>query len=310
MRRVCEVALLGLGLACTDGGPNPASFELAELELELEAYAEFEHQPELERVIDPASQPRLELVYVEVDPDSGLCPYGVEARGFPAIAEDQPLVVEAYGFVPGNADSDQEQMDLRWLNTDGTLDEEIYWRGDDFTHGCKQSIQQVGDRVAELNARLANHTWRPLEALDAFYSQPGFVGWNMEFTGVEDQALASLTSDNRPIEVFYRNGHLIARVRGIKVLQVTPRPDWRDPKDEFCDPDAQIHRVLIDRATKLAVVRYNHHNGGCLCDDHEHLSIVELSDAWLAEIDRRSTAAFIAAQDALLDDEPDDDDRS
>src|SRR5690606_31325701 len=131
MRRVCEVALLGLCLACTDGGPDPASFELAELELELEAYAEFGHQPELERLVDPASQPRLELVHLEVGSESDLCPYAVEARGFPAIAEDQPIVVDAYVFVSGNADVDDERMDLRWLKADGSLDDEIYWRGDD-----------------------------------------------------------------------------------------------------------------------------------------------------------------------------------
>src|SRR5690606_8478836 len=172
MRRVCELALVTLCLACTDGGPEPASLELAE--------PEPEHAPERERVVDPRSQPRLELVALEVDPDDGACPYEIEPRGFPAVADDGATLVDVYGFVPGNGDWTDAQMELSWLDAAGVRVERVYDRSEDWgaseePSGCEQSLARVRERVATLNAELAGHTWRPLERLDALYSAPGFA---------------------------------------------------------------------------------------------------------------------------------------
>lgn len=300
MRRVCELALLTSILACTDGGPDPESFELVELELGVEVHAGFEHVPDRARVIDPATQPRLELVHREVSRELGLCAYEVEARGFPAITDDGATVVDVYGFVPGNADEVDARMELTWLDQEATLVDDIYDRSADIGSGCDQAIQGAHGRVAAINARLARHTWRPLERLDAFFSAPGNDELGFRFTGEEDEALARLAGPERPIEVFYRNAHFTARVRGLKVLQTTPLPDWRNLTDEFCTRDPQIQAIELDRASKVALVHYDYMSGGCLCDDRRYVARLELSEALLGEVDRRSTSRFNAIHAALM----------
>src|SRR5690606_35193770 len=108
-----------------------------------------------------------------------------------------------------------------------------------------------------------------------------------------DGVPASLPGADRPVEVFYRNGHFIARVRGVRVLQSTPRPEWRQFDDEFCTTSAQIEMVYFDRPTRLALVHYNYSNGGCLCDDRHYPARIELSAELLAEAERRSLTRFV-----------------
>lgn len=301
MRRVCELALLALCLACTDGGPSPASFELVESEPRFEAHAGFEYQPERERLIDPASQPRLELVAREVDPESEACPYDVVARGFPAVTEDGTTLVDVSSHGAPNGDFDDGlELELTWLDPDATRVDQIYARDDDDRDGCEQARQLAGLRVATLNARLARHAWSPLERLDAFYSQPGWLEYHGNLTGEEDEALATLTGEQRPVEVFYRNGHFIARVRAMKVLQDVPRPKWQQHDDEFCLTDAQISSVEFDPRTKVALVRYNYSSGGCLCDDRGYVARIELTDAVVAEAARRSTKRLVEAVGELV----------
>ena len=133
MRRVCEVALLGLVLACTDGGPEPESWELVVAEPSFEAHAGFEHQPERERLVDPSSQPRLELVARDHDLQvDGPCRLEVEARGFPAIAEDGTTLVDVDGYTPNNSDDVDARMELTWLEVDGTRVEFVYNRSEHY----------------------------------------------------------------------------------------------------------------------------------------------------------------------------------
>lgn len=302
MRRVCELALLLTvmavpALGCTDGGPEPEQWELVEAEPSVEAHAGFEHQPERPRLVDPATQPRLELVAREFDPEDGLCPYDVEPRAFPAI-DESGTVVEVTGFSPPNADfPDEVELRVLWLDADATHVDSIVQRLDDHPEeegACEQAISRARERVAAVNAKLASRTWRALEQLDAYYSAPGF-GLQQAQTGYEDEVLASLPGAERPVEIYYRNGHFIARIRGVRVLQDDLQPQWRQRDNEFCLSDAQIQSLELDRPSKLALVRYNYSSGGCLCDDREYVARLELSDELLAAAEQRSTAKFVAA---------------
>lgn len=287
-------------LGCTDGGPEPEHWELVDAEPTFEAHAGFEHQPERPRLVDPASQPRLELVAREFDPEDGLCPYDVEPRGFPAI-DDGGTLVDVSGFSPPNADfADEVELRVLWLDADATHVDPIYQRLDEYPEGaCEQAIQRARERVAAVNAKLVSRIWRPLEQLDAFYSAPGFV-FQQAQSGYEDEVLASLPGVDRPVEIYYRNGHFIARIRGVRVLQDELRPQWQQHDNEFCLSDAQIQSLEIDPASKLALVRYNYSGGGCLCDDREYVARLELSDELLAAAEQRSTAKFVAAQRELM----------
>lgn len=300
MRRVCEVALLGLVLACTDGGPEPDSWELVEADPSIEAHAGFQHQPERARLVDPNSQPRLELVARDYDLEvDGLCPFAVETRGFPAISEDGTTLVDAYGYTPNNSDHVDARMELTWLDVDRTRVDFVYNRSDHYPEaedfpGCDAVLKGVRKQVAKLNTKLASRSWRSLESLDAFYSAPGFLRSQERLDWAPDEVMASLAGADRPIEVYFRNGHFIARVRGLRVLQDTPRPEWRLLEDEFCKTEAQIHAIDFDRATRLALVRYNYDSGACLCDGRDYVGRIELSAELLDAATQRSTAKFVA----------------
>lgn len=304
-------------LGCTGAGPQPRPEEQGELpepaQAEL-AHAGFVVQPERARVIDPATQPRLELRLREAKGGEGgeagetgeageeeLCPFVVEARQFPAISEDGATLVHASIFAGGNAGAVAERMQLSWLERETSRVDEVYDRSADQPwdpqwSGCAGSIAAARERVAALNASLAERSWRPLEALDAYYSEPGFAEAFESMTGNEDEAILGLAGGDRPIEVYYHNGVFIARVRGLKVLQKTPRPGWRGPNDEICSPTPNIAKVEFDRISAAALVRYNYSTGGCLCDDSEQVGRVELGPELRAAIEERSTAAFTAAR--------------
>jgi hypothetical protein len=281
VRTICEttlVAVMALA-ACTDGGPEPQTWDF-----------------------DAAEQPRLELVARYVTPEhDGLCPYDVEYVNFPAIAQDGTTIVDVHAFIPGNADEVDATMELSWLDRDRTLVDTVYTRSDDRptaedSPGCAVAIEDARAQVDALNAKLAARTWRPLEQLDAFYSSPGFAIAQERFGWAEDEVLASLAGDERPIEVFYHHESFIARVRGVEVLHTMPRPDWRQTEDEFCLAEPQIHAVEFDSVTGAALVHYNYSNGGCLCDDRDYVGRIELNDELIAMTQWRSTARFVAAQ--------------
>lgn len=312
LERLAAVGVV-LAVGCTEGGPRPAPEQHGDLPEPAQvdqAHAGFVFQPDSARVIDPATQPRLELALRDPWPEyheepTDVCAFVVEPRAFPAISEDGATLVHASIYDGGNAGNLAERMQLIWLDADQTRHDPIYNRNNDQPwdpnwSGCEGSIAAVRERVEAVNMALAERTWRPLERLDAFYSEPGFVVAFGSITGNEDAAIAGLAGGDRPIEVYYRNETFIARVRGIEVLQKTPRPDWRRPADEMCDSEPQIAGLDFDRASAVALVRYNYSTGGCMCDDSEHVGRLELAPALLEAIDQRSMAPFWAARASLL----------
>jgi hypothetical protein len=269
-----------LVLACTSGGPEPQSFELAELAPTFEAHAGFEHQPERKRLVPPkptpkpySGRPQLEVVARnDVTPEhDGLCPYDVEHRGFPAISEDGTTLVQAYEFIPNNADELDSKLELTWLDAAEVRIELVYDPSEDEAAdapGCDVLAVRMRKKVAAINEELDAHSWRRLEPLDVDFSE--------------------LSDNDRPLEVFYHQGHFIGRIRGVRVLQDTPRPEWRllGDRTEFCGRDAQISAIDFDPATRLALVHYNYGTGSCLCDERSHFGRIELSPELLAAAER------------------------
>ncbi len=297
-----------IALACTDGGPAPARWDPPEPAPSVTAHAGFSHEPERERVVDPRSQPRLEFFDVvddelDLEPtEYEVCPYRVRWRGFPAIREADGALLDAELYRSPNADDSDERVELRWFGADATRVETIYDRRVDRPRdgspgpSCELAGERARTRVEQINAELAQGVWRPLARMDALFPAPGFPIAHAEGYGHEDEIIAGLAGVDRPVEVYYANGRLIAKVRQLKVLQDTPKPEWRRPDAEFCAKDPQIFAVDFDRASGLGLVRYNFSTGGCLCDDREIAARVELSPAWLTELEQRSTAALLAGR--------------
>lgn len=343
MRRVCEIALPVLILACTPTGPEPASTKTAEAEPETAKVepenvgpenvgpekiqpekpekAEPAQEPEPfewekpEPPIDPNAQPKFDVVARELsdDPDEGMCPFEVVPYGFPAISEDGAMLVDAQVDKLSRAEMDT-YIELTWHAADGVRlvqvrnpreeqpnpNEELPENAD--LDDCNDSLVKVRAEVAALNEELSSRKWRQLERLDVLYSRPG-IGHGVWSELVDtDEVVEGLAGADRPLEVLYHNGYFIARVAGLRVLQKTSQPQWRQPEDEFCTSDGQIHAMKVDRASKLALVYYNFSTGGCLCDERTHVGRIELTPEVFAEAETRSTAKFMAAFELAMND--------
>ncbi|KIG18663.1 hypothetical protein DB30_07678 [Enhygromyxa salina] len=300
MPQCLAVAIALASFACTEAGLTPDSFELDEDAPLLEAHAGYEHQPEAPAALpDPSVQPQLWLRRValsEYERELELCPYLVESRGFPAISADGSTIVTLALGPIGNGEADIETLYVKRFDFDEALGERtdlIYDRGtdhpwkDDFA-GCEASIAAVLATVQRLDAELGEQDWRPLEPLPVVISDPD----NVELSPYVDQAMDHLAPSERPVELRYHAGSFIARIRGVEVLQRTPRPEWRQWSDEFSDNSPHLEAVQVDRVTGRALVSFNYSNHGCLSDDATYFSAIELAPAVLDAVDRKPTAAF------------------
>ena len=350
VRTVIKLALVSLVVACTDGrvdSPPPSEtataaakpevgpevFSTPPAELGPEAVAKPEvvdpellpsepgecpQVPETSTVPAPAvpsydGPPQLEVVVADFGETNGVvCPFDVEARGFPIISDDGSTLVDASAFRGSVQVEGEKAMRLTWFEGADdvrvnqvypTLVEDPPDHGEPLGPYCKPVEARVRERVAQLNAELDARSWRRLEALDALYSNPGIASSMSVNDGLSgeyvDEVITCLAAADRPIEVYYRNGHLIARIRGIRVLQDLERPEWRQRATEFCTSDAQIEALEFDRATKQALVRFNYFDGGCLCENGVQVRRIELSPELFAEIDQRSMAKFMALHRAF-----------
>lgn len=265
-------------------------------------------------VVDPTTQPRLEVVSRKLDDERreiGLCPFEVRYHAFPAISADDDTTLVAAQTAELIRAVQEDFIELTWLGADTTRIVPVYNHGaaerfPEEETNCKDTRARLDEQVAALNSELAAHTWRPLEALDVLYSNPGWSEANRLFPdGLElvdlDAVLTGLPRAHRPIEVYYHAGHFIARVRDIEVLQKTPRPEWQDSTSEFCGPTTFISSVALDRETGHALVQYNFDaEGGCLCDDPHRFGRIELSPELLAAAEQRSMKHFWAAYELAM----------
>lgn len=264
--------------------------------------------------VDPSTQPRLEVVSRELDEEQrelGVCPFEVLYHAFPAISADDDTTLVAAQTAELSRVPKEYFVQLTWLGVDEIRTVPVYNHGEAEPHPqelptCKDTRARLDEQVAALNTELAAHTWRPLETLDALYSKPGWAEAHRLFPdGGElvdrDAVLAGLPGVDRPIEVYYHGGYFIARVRDLKVLQKTARPEWRETYNEFCGTETFISSVEFDRATMQALVRYNFdESGGCLCDDPNAFGRIELSAELLAAAEQRSMKTFWAAYELAM----------
>jgi hypothetical protein len=308
-----------LFLACTPTKPEPKEAVPAEAEAAPPAKAEPEESEAPEQPkqpIDTAPSPTFEVV--ERKPEGELdfgCPFEIVSRGFPAGSEDGTALVETQGVFESPC------TELTWYEADEDrvtviCNEALESNPDSDAPTCEDQLADARKRVATLNAELASKTWRPLEPLDALFSRPG-PAFEMDWFGINpwspldsldiDEVLASIPAADRPLEIYYAGGRFIARIKGVKVLQDTPLPQWQkqeppppedDGENDPCvSPPPQIFALQFDRATNLALVYYNHNMAeSCVCDDYrEYARRIELAPEVLVEAETRSNDKFMAA---------------
>lgn len=296
-------SLASLLLACT-APLEIETIELADPPAPAPALPGWSHQPDAAPPpANPEHQPRLEvkLVALEQDHVDYFCPYVVESRGFPAIDVAGTMLVDVEAHVDSNSDGEDEYM-LLSVFVPGQLPREqlVFDRGDDFEFDestrtsishCDAALEQLREEVDIINAELASRTWRALGYLDVVGVDAYMAaGQNL------DQRIEALPLDQRPVEVLYRGGHFIARVRQAEVLVEIERPRWRG-LSEICSRTPKINYVLADRATGLALVMFDHYNGACTCPMHEYADVVQLPSSLFAEVDRRPSSALPPSPD-------------
>lgn len=290
------VAPAVLASACTTHTPEAQSVELSEPAPERTEFVGFEHAPMAELSRDDQA-PWLELrTGADPDYDDGyICDFQVVPHNFPAVSEDGEQVAHASIHVDGNADITDEYMNLTWTDVESDRSlahEQVYARGEhpyaepeNLERDCAPVIEEIRSRVDELNHRLAETKWRPMQKLALEINDPDAM-WDDD----EDEPdVGILPASARPVEAMYRNGYFIARVPGMRLLDRQERMDWRQ-WDEFCDTNPHLTEIWGDRLTGASLVSYNHSSGGCLCDDHEYFSAITLAPAVFNELDRRSQA--------------------
>jgi hypothetical protein len=326
MREVYGIAILVvLFLACTPTQPEPKeavpaeakaapAVEPAEAAPPAKAEPEESEAPKQpEQPIDTAPSPTFEMI--ERKPEGELdfgCPFEIVSRGFPAASEDGTALVDTQGVFESPC------TELTWYEADKDrvtviCNEALESNPDSDAPTCEDQLADARKRVTTLNAELATKTWRRLEHLNALFSRPG-PAFAMDRFGINpwspldiDEVLASIPGADRPLEIYYAGGHFIARIKGVKVLQDTPLPQWQkqeppppedDGDDDPCvSPPPQISALQLDRATNLALVYYNHNMAeSCACDDYrEYARRIELAPEVLVEAEKRSNDKFMAA---------------
>ncbi len=292
VRTLACLTLASLSLIGCTAPIEAESLELAEPPSKREdALPSWSHVPDAAaQPVDPDSQPRL-VLELDDEPREGFCPYRVEARNFPAIDVEGTMLLRADARQPGASDGEDERMWLTYVVPDqDQRTQSVYDRGDDFDHRdgtshCDAAIAKLRDDVDAINTDLATRTWRPLERLDVVPSDAYF--WDDTSAAIE-----ALPLDQRPVEVIYRGGNFVARVRQAKVLLELARPHWQLEDDPFCSSNPKVNDIAVDRLSQLALVSYDHQTGACLCYADEYVDVVRLPSALLDEVDRRPTSVL------------------
>lgn len=292
--RVRTLACLTLASLSLIGCTAPIEAESLEQadppSLPEDALPSWSHVPDAAaQPVDPDSQPRL-VLELDVEPREGFCPYQVEARNFPAIDVEGTTLLRVDARARGASDGEDERMWLTHVVPDqDQRTQAVYDREDDFdrygTSHCDAALAKLRDDVDAINTDLATRTWRPLERLDVVPSDAYF----RDDTSVEIEALPL---DRRPVEVIYRGGNFVARVRQAKVLLELARPHWQLQNDPFCASNPKVNDIAVDRLSQLALVSYDHQTGACLCYADEYVDVVRLPSALLDEVDRRPTSVL------------------
>ena len=305
----CLLAACLAALACTDGGPIPDAIDE---ELELDA-SEFDYlvQPgESPLPPEPAPEP---LPAPEPDPEgewepqsythvvgegrpqlrlsehqrAGLCDFGVASSGLPAIEREAGLVVGLENENPiGPTDYPTTRVVLTWRDFDDqVVHREVLYDNEAMTEGweraprvtCKRLRHDLEQLLPELNAALDAEPLVPMTLVPVQLDHGMFGRPPLPERGAE-----------RPVELVYKAGELIARVRGMRVLDRDARPSWQGPRDSLDAFEPNILGVLGDRETGVVVVYRSYESASCMSDGQTYAGVARLSEAVFAEAELRA----------------------
>ncbi len=280
--------------------------------------------PEPPRPLPPApssDRPRIDVSLFQPEdgewaPDDG-CLVDVQTHGLPAISADGASVVFAELEVDdASTDEAEGVFSVQWLdanNGEGQRLEVIYdsYALEDVHEKHPRLTKCVAyEREANKAARRVNEAikaegWRTLSKLDLQLPDPYGDGDDDE----ESTDLRTIAAADRPVEMFWRAGRLVARTPGVKVYLNEPAPWGNDganydpgPDEEFdvseysaCDYEPRLGEVYGDRDTGVLMVVYSYdrQSTGCLCDGLSYREIIKAPPELFERLDalqRRAAA--------------------
>lgn len=246
--------------------------------------------------------PRLRLAARPADADDTWCEAEIIAEGFPAIRQDGSQYVVVIEEIDAGADYDGRTV-VQWREVEGDAiatstevadGEHTYTlMQDDPDRGCARARARVAAAIRPINDALRTG-WRSLRPVPVQLPAPP--------TWYDEVPEPPAALDQRPVEVFHRNGYFIARVREAKVLQKLVKTDWLGESPEMT-LDAYAPTIMglyHDAESGFAIAELSYESASCMSDPTIYARPLALAPAVVAEAERR--AGFVRGWDAPNED--------
>ncbi|MEM6991464.1 MAG: hypothetical protein AAF721_13230 [Myxococcota bacterium] len=197
---------------------------------------------------------------------TALCPFTVEAPGFPAVSEDGSKFTYWVAEALSSSDGQDELNTFRIVDvaTDTVEETIVVVDGEEFGEekdSCRRLWRKAKIVAERANRELAKRRWNVMEPFGALIPyQDGF--------GMDDEERAkqmAMPASERPVELIRQHGEAIVRIPGVKVLGRTPA-EWNAPWQEGCGGFSAIPAAAFaDRETGVVVVEVQQMAGPCYC---------------------------------------------
>ncbi len=227
-------------------------------------------------------------------PGAALCPFEVQALGFPAVTVEGDRIVSAVAEAVSASDGEDETMHVRWHDVDAdTVSEDVLifdgeadWEQDRKWHPhCRDLWEEARAQAEAANQQLAERDWRRLERLEISIYDPH----TWDFVEDDRAALMARPARERALELLHQHGTAVVRVPGLRVLEKA-EVDWWGGFDHSCDSDPHLLGAWGDRRSGAVAVELDHQSGACLCYTPTYTRTLRWSEETFAALEREAEA--------------------
>ncbi len=195
---------------------------------------------------------------------TALCPFKVEAEGFPAVSEDGSQFAYWVAETLSSSDGEDESGIFRIVDveTDEVTLATTVFDGDRFDEDHCRKLWDEAKRAARVaNERLDKTRWRTMHTVGVDLPDDSGFGVDEE----ERAAILARPAKDRRVEALIQHGQAIVRIPGVKVLGRTPA-EWNPGWDAGCMGfTTYIETVYADRETGVVVAEVAQLGGPCYC---------------------------------------------
>lgn len=231
---------------------------------------------------------------------TALCPFNVEAVGFPAVSADGTKFAYWISETLSSSDGEDEAGTLRIVDvvTDTALETVVVFDGDS-DYGvvrpagmsleaqtaahCRHLRTQAKAQGKVANALLAVQGWNSMEELDLDTRDRAMLD--------DEDADGRAPAKERRVELVLFERTAAIRIPGVKVLART-QAGWNGGWESGCGGYvADIEGVYVDRKTSVAVAKVGQEGGPCFCYSATLFHVLPMTSEILATIDARNASA-------------------